>query len=54
MTAVHFLSLARTHCKRGHEFNAENTHLSPRGVRICRACKRATAKQLYDATWRAA
>lgn len=41
--------LARTHCKRGHAFDNENTHLSPIGVRICRACKRATAKRIYDA-----
>lgn len=39
--------LARTHCKRGHEFNQENTHISPIGVRICRACKRDWAKRLY-------
>lgn len=41
--------LGRTHCKRGHEFSPDNTHVSPTGVRICRACKRLTAKRIYDA-----
>ena len=40
--------LARTHCKYGHQFTPENTHVGPQGVRICRACKRATAKRIYD------
>ena len=35
-TAVH---AAKTHCKRGHEFTAENTIVRPNG-RECRACKR--------------
>lgn len=26
------------HCKRGHEFNSENTSISPQGWRRCRAC----------------
>ena len=29
----------QTHCKRGHEFTEENTHLR-RGRRNCRACQR--------------
>ena len=29
-----------THCKRGHEFNAENTYTNPHtGRRRCRKCK---------------
>ena len=36
VTAVH---AAKTHCKRGHEFTAENTIVRPNG-RECRACKR--------------
>lgn len=31
---------SKTHCKHGHEFTPENTHISPHGRRICRACKR--------------
>ena len=36
----------RTHCRRGHEFTPENTHVrkDPRGeMRRCRACDRADA-----------
>ena len=32
---------AKTHCKNGHEFTAENTRIGSRGDRICRACERA-------------
>lgn len=30
----------KTHCKHGHEFTAENTHVRPNGDRMCRACSR--------------
>jgi len=30
----------QTHCKRGHEFTAENTYLN-KGKRYCRTCQRA-------------
>jgi hypothetical protein len=30
----------KTHCKRGHEFSPENTHITTDGKRVCRACKR--------------
>ena len=29
----------QTHCKRGHEFNEENTYVKPQGGRVCRTCK---------------
>jgi hypothetical protein len=29
----------KTHCKRGHEFTAENTYIRPDGARTCRRCK---------------
>lgn len=29
-----------THCKRGHEFTPENTHITPRGGRKCLPCDR--------------
>ncbi|MFD2421616.1 helix-turn-helix transcriptional regulator [Amycolatopsis pigmentata] len=32
-----------THCRRGHEFTAENTQTDKRGVRACRTCKQAHA-----------
>lgn len=37
-----------THCKRGHEFAAENVYVSRRGVRECRAC-RNLARARYTA-----
>jgi len=30
----------RTHCPAGHEYTAENTHVSARNQRRCRACRR--------------
>jgi hypothetical protein len=33
----------RTYCRHGHEYTAENTYVSPAGVRSCRACQRAHA-----------
>lgn len=29
----------RTHCPRGHEYTDENTYVSPKGERSCRACR---------------
>lgn len=34
------LRRAQTHCRRGHEYTAENTRLNKRGARVCRACVR--------------
>jgi WhiB family redox-sensing transcriptional regulator len=31
---------SKTHCKRGHPFNATNTYYSPDGRRHCRTCLR--------------
>lgn len=31
----------KTHCLRGHPFDAKNTHINPRGDRVCRICARA-------------
>jgi hypothetical protein len=36
---------AKTHCKRGHPFDEENTYVNKRGGRCCRACARFGARQ---------
>lgn len=38
------LNGSKTHCKRGHPFDEENTHYVP-GGRSCRACAAAAARQ---------
>ena len=35
----------KTRCKRGHPFDAENTHLTPAGYRVCKECHREALKQ---------
>jgi hypothetical protein len=52
---------AQTHCLRGHEFTPENTWISKRGGRECRACRKVrngtpekkAAKSDYDRQYRA-
>jgi hypothetical protein len=39
----------KTHCKRGHEFTAENTRLNG-GSRVCRTCTREWAQRRYWVT----
>lgn len=34
---------AKTHCRRGHEYNEKNTHINSHGWRVCRVC--AAAKE---------
>lgn len=34
----------KTHCKHGHEFTLENTHVRPNGDRMCRACSRGRSR----------
>jgi len=36
---------SKTHCKRGHEFTPENTRMTSKGSRQCRACVRIGAQQ---------
>ena len=37
----------KTHCKNGHKFTKENTHVTEKGYRYCRSCKRQTVKRTY-------
>ena len=39
-------AVIQTHCKRGHEFTAENTYLH-RNMRHCRACTRIRQSKAY-------
>lgn len=32
------INARKTHCNHGHEFTPENTHITSRGTRSCRAC----------------
>lgn len=40
------INCRKTHCPRGHEYNAENTYLTPGGGRHCRICSRSRWKAL--------
>lgn len=42
----------KTHCKRGHEFTAENTRWSSRGHRSCKSCDRDAAREKLRAQGR--
>lgn len=35
----------KTHCKRGHEFTAENTFITGPGGRLCRTCSRTAGRE---------
>ena len=42
-------NIAKTHCKRGHEFTEENTYIQPStGKRGCRRCKRDAMRKYRD------
>lgn len=36
-----------THCIHGHAFDAENTHITKTGQRVCRACLRIRSRARY-------
>lgn len=42
----------KTHCPKGHEYSAENTHITPVGFRKCRICVIARAKREWQRTKR--
>lgn len=39
---------ARTHCKNGHEFTAENTYINPRGNRECKPCRARSVENFKE------
>lgn len=41
---AHAENARKTHCKRGHPFDEDNTYVMPSGGRSCRACKRAQCR----------
>lgn len=41
------INARKTHCKRGHVFDEDNTYTPPRGGRYCRACARAKYREKY-------
>jgi hypothetical protein len=40
----------KTHCKRGHPFDKENTHIAVGGGRVCRTCRRDYQRARYLAS----
>ncbi|KKN92372.1 hypothetical protein LCGC14_0208630 [marine sediment metagenome] len=40
-------NIGKTHCKRGHIFDEENTYSTSNGWRLCRACRRSCATLYY-------
>lgn len=49
-------ALAQTHCKHGHEWTAQNTHLRPDGRRECAACcldRERARYQIQGSRWAA-
>lgn len=35
-------------CKHGHEFNKENTYITSKGLRQCKACNKRRCKDWYE------
>lgn len=46
--AIWQLRKAKTHCKRGHPFDEENTYATKNGGRHCRACARQRNRKLKN------
>lgn len=42
------LNARKTHCKHGHEFTPENTHVNKAGSRMCRECMRQQGRDWYE------
>ena len=37
-----------THCKKGHEYDKENTYITPKGFRDCRECRATSYRNWYS------
>lgn len=51
-TSQSALNAKKTHCKHGHEFTPENTHVDTLGRRVCRTCANANRRRRYAAAVR--
>lgn len=47
-TGVGVINAAKQECVDGHEFTAENTYMTPRGGRACRACQRRRTRECRE------
>lgn len=47
-TVIH--NSSKTHCKKGHKFDENNTHIRKNGNRSCRACENIRNTKLYHET----
>lgn len=47
-TDIRIKKSLETHCKNGHEYTLENTHMDKRGCRRCKACNNERAEARYD------
>ena len=41
------VNATKTHCKRGHPFDEENTGYKPNGARVCKECRAVSARKYY-------
>lgn len=47
LKGTNLINKQKTHCKNGHEFNHENTHITKVGWRQCIECKKLSQRKHY-------